>query len=252
MHRNYNTRWHMSILPLYQMLADRLLNPASQETRLTFALGEYPPYYSKKIAQFGKIPERTSSIFNEQDVRIKYRWCSWPRAYEYVRSGRYDGSFTNIKTVEREREFYFSDPILQTDTLFFHLKRTSFCWSDISDIRNRILGMTLGYRCPPEVHEAAQNGDVKIDWVSSNILNFKKLLMQQVDIFPINKDVALHTLQEHFSSSERRKITWSRTPLSINSTYLIFSKKNPENWERIQLFNAGLKSSTRLLHSGFR
>ncbi|BHH82185.1 substrate-binding periplasmic protein [Desulforhopalus sp. 52FAK] len=232
----------MGILPLCHMLADKLLNPTSRGKTVQLALGEYPPYYSKKIAQLGRIPETTTSIFAKQDMRVQYSWHPWTRAYELVKNGEYDGSFTNVKTQEREDEFYFSDPILQSDTLFFHLKKTFFRWHSIADLQGTTIGATLGSAYTPDFTEAGRKGEINIDWASDDILNFRKLFMEQIDIFPISKDVGLHKLKEHFSPSDIRKLTWSRTPLVSHSTYLIFSKKNPDNKQLMQLFNDGLQS----------
>ena len=234
----------MGILPLCNMLTDMFMNPTPRVKTLKFTLGEYPPYYSKRITQLGRIPAKTTSIFKKQDMRVQYIWHPWPRAYEYVKKGKYDGSFTSVKTPEREHEFYFSDPILQSDTVFFHLKNTSFSWTNTKDLQNTTIGGTLGSAYPPDFIKSWKMGEINIDWASDDILNFKKLFMKQVDIFPISKEVGLHKLKEYFSASDIRKLTWSRTPLVSNSTYLIFSKKNPGNKQLVQLFNDGLKSAT--------
>lgn len=226
------------------MLADMLLTPSARDKTLQLALGEYPPYYSKRIEQLGTIPETTTSIFKKQDMRVEYSWYPWPRAYEYVKNGKYDGSFTSVKTPEREHDFYFSDPIMQSDTVFFHLKKTFFRWNSIEDLQETTIGVTLGSAYTPDFIRAGRKGEINIDWASDDILNLRKLFLEQIDIFPISKEVGLHKLKEYFSASDIRKITWSRTPLVSHSTYLIFSKKNPDNKQLVQLFNDGLKSAT--------
>lgn len=110
------------------------------EESIRLAIGEYVPYCSEKIKNYGIVPWIVTTAFAMEGVEVKYDWYPWARAYDYARKGRWDGSVAGVWTFEREKDFYYSDPIINSEVVFFHLRSYPFDWQSIDDITDIPIG----------------------------------------------------------------------------------------------------------------
>jgi len=72
-------------------------------------------------------------------------------------------------------------------------------------------------------------------------LNFKKLLGERIQVFPLTLDIGLSKLKEHFKPEEIKLVTFHPKPVQNSPTYALFSRKTPTRSKRLlTLFNRGL------------
>ena len=84
--------------------------------------GEWPPYLSEHLEHYGVVSRIVTEAFALEGVKVEYGFFPWKQAYELAESGEWDGSLIWLRTPEREQYFYFSEPILQCNYVFWHLK----------------------------------------------------------------------------------------------------------------------------------
>ena len=238
----------MSLLPLYSLFTHFFCRSKSFTPTLNVTLGEYAPYFSQALPHYGKVPEIISKILTKYEIDIKYTWAPWESVYQNVQNKKILGSFVASTSPQQEDRFYFSEPILYNDVVFFHRKRTSIVWENLSDLQGVQSGATLGTRYPRRFLHACETGGIFIDWSSDDVLNFSKLLCREIDVFPVSKEVGLHKLQNHFPPQARAKITWSATPLSSTPVRLMLPKTADNGRHIVELLNRELKRSS---HNSF-
>ncbi|MCP4687520.1 MAG: amino acid ABC transporter substrate-binding protein, partial [Desulfobacterales bacterium] len=96
------------------------------EETITLTNGEWPPYMSERLEHHGVVSRIVVEAFALEGVRVEYSFFPWIRALSLAKAGAFDGSVVWWKTPEREKDFFFSDPVLDVRYVFFHLKSNPF------------------------------------------------------------------------------------------------------------------------------
>jgi polar amino acid transport system substrate-binding protein len=197
--------------------------------------GHWPPYQSEELKYYGFVSLMVEEAFALEGIDVDFRFRPWKRAYEEARTGAAHASMVWSYTPERDEFFLFSDVIIVSDSVLFHLKETNFNWSSNSDLEKYVIGGTLGYRY--SIEDWPGN---KIERVPTDTQNFAKLLAGRIQLFPSDMYAGYALLNQEMSVHDRNKIThhpkpYDRTPYSV-----IFSKKRPENRDFLKQFNDGL------------
>jgi polar amino acid transport system substrate-binding protein len=225
------------------ILASVLIAPvaahAGRIVRLTS--GEWPPYHSQTLPDYGVVSHVVTEAFRLQGVDVQYGFFPWRRALELSRIGKWDGAASWLKNPARERDFYVSDPIFDGHYFLFHLKETPLEWSTIADLSKYRLGITQEYFYGEEFAAALKEGKLTAEAVPSEEQNFRKLLAGRIDAFPINDRVAFAILSKHFSSQDIARLSFDPKPLYSPTVHLLLNRKNPENRKLMDEFNLGLK-----------
>jgi polar amino acid transport system substrate-binding protein len=232
-------------LPPTATLAPQATATALNTVRLTS--GEWPPYLSENLPHFGLAARIVTEAFALKGIHVEYGYFPWARSLKLAQDGAWDGSLVWHRSPEREPDFYFSDPVVTGQNVFFHLKSKSFDWQEMKDLTGLYIGATIDYDYGEAFTQAEKAGVISVERVSSDEQNFKKLLAGRIDIFPLDLDVGLAMLRQNFTAEEIAQITYHPRPIESYPYSLILSKKVPRNQELIVLFNAGLQE---LIDSG--
>ncbi len=221
-------------------------NVIADET-IRIANGEWMPYHSKKLPHYGAGSRIVTEAFALEGVKVKWSFMPWKRGYVLAKKGKkLDGSIGWIKTPEREKEVYISNPVYGGRWVFFHLKSYSFDWNTIEDLKGIKIGATANYVYGKAFDEAEKSGSIKVYRAPTEKMSFKMLLKGRFKIFPFAMDGGYGTLKKEFSSNERSLVTHHPRPLQ-DKAYRLVVAKNDRNKRLLKLFNKGLK---RLKESG--
>ncbi|MCG8572488.1 MAG: transporter substrate-binding domain-containing protein [Spirochaetes bacterium] len=210
-----------------------------QKIRLTN--GEWPPYFSEKLKHGGVTSHIIKKIFAMENIKVEYGFFPWNRAYLYAANGDWDGSVGWSWTAERDKLFYFSDTIIDDETVFFYLKENTFHWETVSDLKDITIGATLEYNYGEDFNEAKEKGLLKVDYTFNDERNFYKLIEKRFDVFVCNKEVGYSLINDIFDEETGNKITHHPKPIVKNSLTLILSKKSDGTRELLKIFNQSLK-----------
>ena len=126
---------------------------------------------------------------------------------------------------EREQDFFYSDPVLDEQFVFFHLREVRFDWQTFSDLRGLTLGGGLEYSYGPAFDAFLERGEVPMERVSSDQQNFEKLLKGRIQLYPQERNVGLAALRNLPGAAAQ--ITHHPRPLLVNQSYLLFPKSLP-------------------------
>ena len=208
---------------------------------IRIAVDEWPPYQSQTYQYFGSAHRIITEAFQSVGIKVEYGWFPWARSLQYAKEGKWDGAALSQKTPVKENDFYFPNPVFDVKKVFFHLKKYPFQWRTMKDLNNVPIGVTLGYMYGDEFETAAKTGKIQFVRVRDNKTNFSNLLTRRIRAFPFEHDAGYYMLQNEFPE-DYHKITHHKKPLQTVFYYLILSKQNDENQEKVTLFNKGLKN----------
>lgn len=208
--------------------------------------GEWAPWLSENLKHYGLASHIVSEAFAYNDIQVVYGFFPWSRSYEIARVGEWDGSIVWSKTEERAEYFYYSDPVLYTQTVFFHRKDLDFDWETYADLKDYTIGITLGYTYR-ELDQYIDNPEYKFDPAPNDETNFRKLIAGRIDIFPVSLDIGYETMRNIFNELQIAEITHNQNPIDEVSYHLILTKVKDYNKDFIEMFNEGLKM---LIESG--
>lgn len=197
---------------------------AAEQPELKISVGDWPPYLSSELKHNGVIAHLISDILADEGYRVTFQFLPWPRAYSAAAAGRFDGTAVWMHKAEREADFYFSEPLLDEQFVFFHLKSVPFDWQRFDDLTGMTLGGGLEYSYGPQFDAFLAKNTVKMERVSTDMQNFEKLLKERVVLYPQEMNVGYAALRNHFSASDQAKITHHPRPLLSNRSYLMLPK----------------------------
>jgi polar amino acid transport system substrate-binding protein len=213
---------------------------ATEQPELRISVGDWPPYLSSELKHNGVIAHLISDILADEGYRVTFQFLPWPRAYSAAAAGRFDGTAVWMHKAERESDFYFSEPLLDEQFVFFHLKSLPFDWQRFDDLTGMTLGGNLEHSYGPLFDEFMAQGKVKMERVSTNMQNFEKLLKERVVLYPQEMNVGYASLRSHFSASDQAKITHHPKPLLSNYSYLLLPRSLASSTILMARFNQRL------------
>lgn len=214
---------------------------ATEKPLLRISAGEWPPYLSAKLEHQGPVAHLIRDLLAEEGYRVEFSFLPWPRAYAEAAAGRYDATAVWMHKNEREAEFIFSEPLLDEQFVFFHLKSQPFDWQRFDDLSGMILGGGLEYSYGPAFDAFLAEGKVRIERVSSDRQNFEKLLKERVVLYPQERNVGYAALRSEFAKEDVERITHHPKPLLINLSYLMLPKRLEQSEALRERFNARLQ-----------
>jgi polar amino acid transport system substrate-binding protein len=212
----------------------------AQETiRLTN--GEWPPYTSQQQKYQGPISRVIKEAFALEGIKVEYGFFPWARSFALSEQGKWDGSIVWYFNQERARAHFYSDPILDVETYFFHLKSTSFDWQSIEDLYDVNLGSLISTFNTDEFEQAEKAGKLHVEWAPNYRILFKKLSAGRISAVPLELDVGYSVMRKELTAEEFNNITYHPKPLKTAPLHVIFSKKAKNSQKMRRAFNKGLK-----------
>jgi polar amino acid transport system substrate-binding protein len=205
-------------------------------------VGEWPPYLTKDLKHNGAVAHLIKDILEDIGYQAELIFYPWARAYSQAAKGKDDLTGVWMHKLEREEDFYYSEPVLSEKFVFFHLKGLNFNWDRIQDLAGlTVLGMK-GYSYGEDFDKAIEKGNIKmIDKVTKTKQGFGMLLLNRAQLYPQEMNIGNYELNKHFTDNEIGKITYHSKPFLINNSYLLFPKKTPKSLELLKKFNEKLK-----------
>ena len=214
---------------------------AYAEETLRLASGEWPPYISEHLEHQGTVSRIVTEAFALGGVDVQYGYFPWSRSLEFAKNGVWDGTLVWFDTPERRESFYISDPVLDIQYVFFHLKDYPFDWNGIDDLSGIKIGGALEYHYGEAFQAAEKSGKIHVERVASEVQNFQKLLRGRIHIFPNDLEAGYATLNQHFTPEQVKLFTHHAKPVKADPHHLLLSRKQEHNKKMLNIFNAGLK-----------
>ena len=211
----------------------------SQDTiRLT--TGKWQPYTSRSAPHYGFASHIVTEAFALVGVEVEYGFFPWKRAMKLARDGKWDGSAIWYDTEERRADFFYSDPVVPTTMVFFHLKSYQFDWDEFEDLEDVRVGGTSEYSYGTAFDAAEQAGDFRTHRAISDEVGLTNLLKGRIDVFPGEVMVTNEQIRDTFSDEDAALFTHHPKHISKTPLHVILSKKVPGMERMRDRFNEGL------------
>lgn len=226
---------------LLGLLALGLSMPGHAQRTVRLTNGEWPPYMSASLPGNGLISRIVVEAFALQGIHVQFGFFPWPRSLMLAKLGDWDGSVAWVYSPERSRDFVYSDPVIASETVFYHLKSWQFSWNSIDDLKRYRIGVTQDYFYGAAFSQAIAQGKITVESVGRDEQNLTKLLGGRIDLFPIDRRVAASMLRQHFSVPDIERITFAPKPVHSQPLHVMFGKTSPASRQLADEFNKGLK-----------
>jgi len=214
--------------------------PLNHAETITLATGEWIPFTSKSLDDYGEFVKLVSIVLKEMGIQPEYRFYPWPRCYDSVIKGRVWAAFPYSYTEERAKQVMYSDTISCSKTVFFYYEKeksgTQYQYGSLEDLKKYKIGGVSGYF----YEESFKDSGLDVDYVNKEISGLEKLRMGRIDLMPINDLVGRNLIKTHFPDDAEKFKSLPKS-LSVNSLHLIVSKELPRSLELLKRFNATLK-----------
>jgi len=204
---------------------------------VTVAVGDWPPYITQELKHDGVVTHIISDVFKEMNMMPVVKFLPWTRAYKNTASGSFTATGVWMHKAERENDFIYSDAILTEQFVFFHKTSFKFNWNSISDLTGIKMGGSMASSYGPELDIALKKGLVEMERITYPRQNFRKLLINRIQLHPLEINVGYSSLKKHFTLKEQAKITHHPKPLLNNLSYVLFPKQLKTSKSLVLHFN---------------
>lgn len=220
---------------------------------ISLGSGEWPPYEGFKLPEYGLSNYWVRKAFDSQGISIDFHFLPWKKSMSFANDDRLNGTLVWTKTAQREKDFYFSSPVLNQKTVFFHSRHKNLDWSSLTDLKGLRIGITKGYVYHPQLDQlikddlSDKNNSRKkffgiINENPGDEMSLRQLASGKIDIWPVEVPVAKSLIKKLLTKKESELITWNPKPIKENTYHLILNKRNQRNAEFMESFEKGFKS----------
>lgn len=202
---------------------------------------EWPPYVSKNGVHGGYINQVIKEAFSQVDVSVEFVYVPWARAYEGAKFGHFDATSYWYNDNKHKEHFYLSESLSHEKTVFFRLKSEKpQTWSTLSDFDNMTMALTRGLTYTKLLWQYAEQNKDRVSVVVSDEQSFKMLLLERIDVIPVQEVVGWHYLHSMFAKEQVNRVETMQPPLSTHTGHLLFPKANENSLDLLKQFNKGL------------
>lgn len=214
---------------------------------VNIAYGEYKPYLSQNLPEHGVFNQIVKQSFALEGITANFKSMSASKIFRLIKSGEINASVGWTPNEQRRNFADFSVPIFSSDVVLFYRKDNPVHWRELSSVDPAIIGATKTYYYGEQFELAKKQGRIKVQVANSDKINFKKLIGNRIDAFPIALDVGRDMLKRKFSKHQSKVLAFSSEKLYSEPIALMFSKKIATNKKLLASFNRGF---SKLKESG--
>ena len=204
------------------------------------AVGDWPPYISQDLKHNGVVSHIIKDVFAAMGMDTSIKFLPWARAYKHASAGSFTATGVWMHKTEREKDFIYSDAILNEQFVFFHNKSFNFNWNTIDDLYGMKMGGVMAYSYGPDLDKALEKGLIEMERIKHPKQNFKMLLRGRIQLNPMEINVGYSSLKKNFTLKEQAQITHHPKAFLNNLSYVLFPKKIENSKELVKRFNNAL------------
>ncbi len=205
---------------------------------IVIATGEWPPYSSAKMSNGGLCTELVQAAFEAVNIRVKFEFFPWKRAWLNVERGKVDTSFPWRKNDFREKYALFSKELYEEHSIVLYDKQ----FVTDEDFQNRdalVEQHGLAFVAGDAWISVFKQKNVKITIVPDLVSAIRMLERGRVRFLHINTEVALYGVDKYGQGTGTDFGTFSLFDDAMDN-HVVFPKKIAESEELRDRFEKGL------------
>lgn len=230
----------MKWILLFILLSFQVVDALAQQP-LRVAYIEYKPFSSKSLPKFGLLNEIILEVFAIEGIEVEFVLSSAAKANNSIKKGNIDGSSGWAPNKEREQYAAFTNPIYTSQVVLFSRRDNRISWSKLNANKRIEMGVTKNYYYGEQFNQALANKLFSVQVAVSDKINFKKLIRNRIDAFPLSQVAGISMLENNLSRAQRSNIAYSTIPIAKDPMSLMVSKKHKDYQTIVKTFNRGLK-----------
>lgn len=218
------------------------LSVLAKTQTLKIATGELPPYMAAGRADQGISLSVVRRAFELAGYQVEFTFLPWSRALAETRLGKWDATAAWGNSPERNPPFFVSDNVVTEQWVFVYRNAVKFHWSSLADLKPYRVAMIQDYTYTPEIWTMANAGAFKSDKLSNESAAIKMLLLDRVDVAPMERNVACDVLQKNFTDDDAAKLSvHPKQMIDTFTSHVLLPRALPASANLASEFNAGLK-----------
>lgn len=216
--------------------------PAYAKDKVTFAIDEWTPFFSKNLPNYGPLSEIVRLALAEVGIQVEYDFVPWKRGYVMAVAGEYDGTPGWVWTEKRAAKFYFSDKILVQEEYLFYSKSRPLRAKTIDDLAGLTMGLHIGSMIVKELQPLLKRGEMKVAENSSYKALFRMMMKGRVDYISLGSFVGIGTMRKALPREQWDQVGFIKNLIKPVNYHLIVPKSKKDGPELINAFNKGLRA----------
>ncbi len=195
-----------------------------------------PPYADKKLPEQGLALELVAHVMERAGYDAELTIESWPRALEGVRIGLYEALATAWYSDERDQDFLFSEPYLDSQLILIKLRAAPGVYDSLDDLEGKRLGVRADYAYGVDFSGIAGLRLVEENHLIQSLMN---LINGRVDVVIGDQRTVALQLEEYLQS-QRHRIEVAPIMLPGRSRHVAASRALNGSEKMIEDFNKAL------------
>jgi polar amino acid transport system substrate-binding protein len=195
---------------------------------------QFYPYVDEKLPKNGWSSAIVQAAFEQVNINHNIEIYPWIRVSELTKQQIHDVAYPYAKTAERQKDFYFSDPINFVPVKI--LLRKSITDKTIEDLKKYTFCIPLGYVPPTALLTVISVENTTSAQTTLDCL--KKIKVGWADIVVYNR---FNQISDTLIGKDLR---WSTLKIASEPLFLMVSKTHPNGAKILHAFNQGLKEIT--------
>ena len=215
---------------------------AAEQLKVVFATGEWPPYSSEHLPQYGGAVALVSAVCRAAGIEPIFRFYPWKRAELQVLKGEVFAAFPYAISGERKVDFDFSDTLFHgLNVLVYHQGNqrlaNGFNYAKPDDLQGYRIGGISGSFLKNELKQAG----VEYQATTSIDQSVQKLAAGRID-FCIDDKVVLVDAIRRLYPEDMDKFTFvAATFAERKPTAMLVSRSYPDAAEILERLNVALR-----------
>lgn len=189
----------------------------------------FPPYnYSFKGKRTGVDTEIIEALLKELNITPVHRPLSWREVVQSMDENTADIGFQFIASPARFEQYNMIGPFRTGTTVFMVRKDSDIAFDRLEDLAPYRIGVVDGFSYAPEFDAATFLEKVP---ASSNVVNFRRLILGRVDVLVGDLHVLNHMARQDGRLKDVRVLP---KPVALVPRYIALPKARKEKAERLQ------------------
>lgn len=200
---------------------------------------DYVPYADPSLPSGGLGGALVLAAFAIGGVAVDpIQFEPWKRAYADTLAGEFDATFPYIRSTQRETEMLFSDPIYDIVTVALFRADSGRDYVEPSSLAGLSLCLPIGYAPASPLVSLVDAQVIHVERPASPDLCLRELAERRVDVFVGPSELIDLRVAALFGAAS--PFVRGRTPVFLQSLYLLAARTGPGSSDLIHRFNEGL------------
>lgn len=212
----------------------------AQVFRVFGAHDGHPKYFEQDGEAKGIVVDISKHCLNQMRVPHQIQLLPWKRAYTMAE--RSEGGVIGLSiSDERLALFDFSEPIFTEHIVLVVHKGREFPYKNITDLKDKLIGATIGTSYGTAYDEAVANGTLTIVGFNDTRSGLGMLQRERIDAILLGSSVDIRRLAQSWPGLQPDVFTTLPMPFKSDSKHMGIAKTLKMGWF-LEQFNQCLKN----------